>query len=579
MALVYIATFATTCTVFLMSPVRQMADSRYTLLVCEALLRDGSLRLDRFFEPPLDPMRFPDLEGTRLPYPIEQRGSHLYSFFPPGTPVLTLPLYAVLRPFGFGAVDDKGRYDFQQEERAQGVLAAIVTAGLTVVLLAMARTLLPLRWSLLVALGSAFGTPMWSTASRALWSDTWGIALLGLALLLLLRAETVGRRPNLPLLATLLAWTFFVKPTYAIPIAAISVLVLRRGRCLAYVTVGLGWLLVFLAFAWSLYRGPLPTYYATRELAWEVFWPSLSGSLASPSRGLLTCVPVMCFVAYLAPHGLRRLAVPGLAIVAAASVGGYLLLLAFFPIWWAGHCFGARHMTALVPWFALLAVLGLHATRDERGGGPRLGSLEALAGAALLSLSVAIQARGAILADTSAWNYSPNDVDLHPKRLWDWSHPQALAGLVPPVYEVGTTILPADPSSDLFLRAGFGGRGEDSRRTIASRAELWFDVDGPGPATLRVDLEPLPVSSTPQRVIVELNGRPLATLNLDPPERAAHDIPLPTGTLARRNRLTLLLPDAVDTPDPGTPAPIQLAIRLFGVRIVSDSRPGRSLAR
>jgi hypothetical protein len=536
-----------------------MADSRYSLLVCEALLRDGSLRLDRYFELPLDPERFPDLAPSRYPYQVEPVGGHLYSFFPPGTHLLTVPLYALLRPFGIAAVDAGGRYDFQREERAQAVLAAMVTAGLAVALFAMARTLLPPGWSLLVALGSAFATPMWSTASRALWSDTWGIALLGVSLHLLVRAEVAGRRPNLPLLATLLAWMFFVKPPYAIPIAAISVLVLRRGRCLPYLAVGLAWLLAFVGYSWSLYGRPLPTYYMTRQLVTDMIWPSLAGGLASPSRGLLTCVPIVGFVVYLAARRVGPLVAAGLAAVAAGSIFGHLLLMAFFPVWWGGHGFGPRYMTGLVPWFALLAVLALRARLDAGGGRLRMSRPEALAGCLLLSLSVAIHARGAAALETSAWNYSPSDVNLHPRRLWDWAHLQALAGLVPPLYELGATVTASHPSADLFFRAGFGGREGNGRQTIADRAELWFDLREPGPATLSLDLEPDRSSGSRALVGVEINGRPVGSLRLDAPERAVHDIPLPNGVLAHRNRLALVLSDP--------PQPLGQVLRLFAVRI------------
>jgi hypothetical protein len=537
-ALSYLAVFAVAFAVYLASPVRQLADSRYSLLVCEALLRDETLYLDRYFVQPLDPQRFPDVSPGRQPYQVEHVGGHLVSFFPPGTHALALPFYAVLRASGIRAVDEAGEYDLGEEERAQATIAALVTAGLAVVLLAMARTLLPPGLSLLVALGAAFGTPLWSTASRALWSDTWGVALIGLAALLVLRAEAAGRPANHPLLATLLAWAYFVKPPYAIPIAAISLLVLRRGRCLSFLVVGLSWLLAFVGYSWFLYGRPLPTYYMTRQLVHDMVWASLSGGLVSPSRGLLIYVPVVCFVAYLVARERRRLPLPALAAVAAASIGGHLLLLAFFPAWWGGHGYGPRYMTGLVPWFALLAILGLRA-RLDRADEPRLRRWEAVAGGLLLAASVALHARGSTALETSAWNYSPDDVDQHPDRLWDWGHPQGLAGLVPPVYDPGRAIRADQPSSDLFFRAGFGPPELGFRTAGAGRAEIWFDLRSPSAGTLYLELQPED-AVTPQPIAVELNGRRLSTLAPAPSSRTTHAIPLPPGLLSFRNRMGLV---------------------------------------
>jgi hypothetical protein len=45
-----------------------------------------------------------------------------------------------------------------------------------------------------VAAGTAFGTQVWSTASRALWNETWGILLLTSAIWMLVKAETRPQR-------------------------------------------------------------------------------------------------------------------------------------------------------------------------------------------------------------------------------------------------------------------------------------------------------------------------------------------------------------------------------------------------
>ncbi|PYS81494.1 MAG: hypothetical protein DMF70_09205 [Acidobacteria bacterium] len=48
-------------------------------------------------------------------------------------------------------------------------------------------------------------------------------------------------------------------------------------------------------------------------------------------------------------------------------------------------------------------------------------------GAALLLISVGINARGAMNGATAVWNQKPVNVDEHPERVWDWKDPQFLA--------------------------------------------------------------------------------------------------------------------------------------------------------
>jgi len=50
--------------------------------------------------------------------------------------------------------------------------------------------------------------------------------------------------------------------------------------------------------------------------------------------------------------------------------------------------------------------------------------------AILLGVSGFIHSRGARTMDVYLWNVSPANVDQNPARLWDWSDPQFLRGLL-----------------------------------------------------------------------------------------------------------------------------------------------------
>lgn len=69
--------FIVTCTVFLVSHVRQVADSRYSMLVSESLLHHGSFSLDHYVIPGLVPEQqiAPGFGGI---YQLELVGGHVY---------------------------------------------------------------------------------------------------------------------------------------------------------------------------------------------------------------------------------------------------------------------------------------------------------------------------------------------------------------------------------------------------------------------------------------------------------------------------------------------------------------------
>ena len=412
--------FIITSAIFLASPVRGLTDSRYTPLVGEALLRHGSFALDQWF-----------VGRTNLSYQLERVGGHVYYRYPPGGPILVTPLVWVLARLGLSTVAPDGRYDSHGDRYVQAVLAALLMALLAVMFLRTALLILPPRWSWLVALAGALGTQVWSTASRVLWSDTFLTLILGAVVWLLVLHETGRRRMSAPLLATLLAWGYFCRPTASLAIVAITLYLMRyhRGLVGSYLATGAAWIVVFVTYSWLTFGTLLPTYYRTGAFSLHSFGSGLLGILLSPSRGQLVFVPLTLFVAYLVGRYWQSLPLPRLIMPALLSVLGHVALIALFEQWHGGHSYGPRYLTALVPWLVLLAALGLRALFERRAPAMRI---ELAAGAMLLACSVLVQARGTCARATWEWNKTPDDVSLHPERVWDWWDPQPLAGLLPP---------------------------------------------------------------------------------------------------------------------------------------------------
>ena len=240
-------------------------------------------------------------------------------------------------------------------------------------------------------------------------------------------------RPGPVLLATCLSWLYFARPTFSISIAAVALylLVYHRAILIPFVATACFWLGCFVAYAEYHFGQLLPSYYQSRNFNFSTsFWEGLAGSLISPSRGLLTYVPILMFVAYLLVR-YRQTLRTRLFVLAISVVGVHMIMISGFVMWWAGHCYGPRLSTDLVPWFALLGILAVEARLKWREQNPTQDSLlrwrtEWSFAALLLLCSMIFNGIGAISADAWAWNSRPANIDDNPSRLWDWKAPQFL---------------------------------------------------------------------------------------------------------------------------------------------------------
>ncbi len=430
-AIIFLVTFL----VFLISPVRTVTDSRYEMMFSEHLLRQHSFSMEGSAFPSL-PGKSPGEihgRGTDLPYQLIPIGERFYYLYPVGSVILSMPYVALANSMGLSALDQNGIYNHRGELWLEAGLAALLMAAFSVIVFLTARLLLPFRWSLLIAAAAAFGTQIWSTASRAVWSHTWGVFILGFVLWLVLRAETKQTRLRPILLATCLSWLYFVRPTFSISITAIALylLIYRRAILLPFAVTACFWLGSFVAYAQYHFGQLLPPYYQSRSFNFSTsFWEGLAGSLISPSRGLLIYVPVLMFVAYLLVR-YRQTLRTRLFVLAISVVGVHIIMISGFVMWWAGHSYGPRLSTDLVPWFALLGILAVEARLRWRDKNPTQDSVvrrrtEWSFAALLLLCSIILNGIGAISADAWHWNAQPANVDKEPGRLWDWKAPQFL---------------------------------------------------------------------------------------------------------------------------------------------------------
>ncbi len=335
---------------------------------------------------------------------------------------------------GISAASPDGSYSREGEAKIEARLAALLMAGLSSVIFLTGRLLLPFWWSLLIAYGSALGTQIWSTASRSLWSDTWGIFILGLVVWMLVGVEIKRYRLRPILLATLLSWLYFVRPTFSIPIIAITIYLFlyHRPSFIRYALTGAAWLTVFIGYSEHYFGQMLPNYYQANRLSFDTFWLALAGNLVSPSRGLLLYVPILFFVAYLLLRCRSALALPKLIMMSLSVIIIHMIVVSGFVPWYGGHCYGPRYSTGIVPWFSLLGILAVDARLRWRAIGSVKDSnfrwrTEWAFGAILFLSSMTLNALGATAHRTWLWNSRPINVDEKPERVWEWKYPQFLA--------------------------------------------------------------------------------------------------------------------------------------------------------
>jgi hypothetical protein len=123
---------------------------------------------------------------------------------------------------------------------------------------------------------------------------------------------------------------------------------------------------------------------------------ALPAVLFSPSRGLFIFVPVLVFVFYLAIRYWRTIPYPRLALLALSMIALHVLLIALWPSWWGGYCYGPRLLTDAVPWMTLFAILVVAAHFADHSA-KHFTRIELTAGFALLALSIVINGKGGTL--------------------------------------------------------------------------------------------------------------------------------------------------------------------------------------
>jgi hypothetical protein len=394
------------------------SDPQLSLLVSQAILEQGTIRLDAYM----------DLPGFDLgPWIVENSNGHVYYYWPIGPSILSVPYVWLLNQFGLDMAV------VQDNNWAQNLLSAILCTLIFVLLYRLCRQYLA-RWpSLLIATLSVLGTGLISTMGTALWNINFAVLFIVLLLLQLAQLDQEGAKAANPYwMGFLLFAAFFCRPSTSVFILLVLVYLLLkdRGLFLRTAATALVLLAIYIGLFWLEYGQPFQEYYSVVRVGIYSFdLPTvLYGLFLSPSRGLLVFSPFLTLVAAAALccfQGIRRSPLFWLAL---AWFGLHTAMVSRSTRWWGGHSFGPRVLTEVLPALIVLTIL---LWRNLTGGSNQ--RLRYAVAAAYLILGLAAvfinSYQGLYNVSTQRWNgfqFAPN-IDRHPRYLLDWQNPQFLA--------------------------------------------------------------------------------------------------------------------------------------------------------
>ena len=355
-------------------------------------------------EPPKAPR---SLGGPPAPGPNDR----ICSIFPPGVGLLALP---VMLPFALLASPEPAVFI-----PAGHLAAALIEALATLLLWSVLGRFVSARWALGLILLYVLGTSVRTVSSQALWQHPGVHLAISGALWLVLRETPVSRAWELAAGVALGLGTV-VRQTTALVALGIAGLEPRRAALgVAGLLIGilplLAWNRIAFGDAFEQGYGPKPF-----DLNIAV---GLYGLLLSPSRGLLVYAPYLVFACAALVLAWRRdgpvaSRLRGLSIVWVATLAVY----ATYAEWWGGRVFGPRFLDDLAP--VLFAALAW---------GIGQGLLASVAARLMFFLmaawSLLLFNAAALVYSHERWDLRPQNVNVFPERLFDWSDPQWLAVL------------------------------------------------------------------------------------------------------------------------------------------------------
>ncbi len=419
-AFIAITLFFLTFLIYFRSQNTFTSDSMWAVHIASSIIHSGNINLDEYEQIVTDQGFFGTI-GSKV-------NGHILPRFPVGNSILTIPIVWIIEHTKHLS-EQQSFYQYLQQTSPldpyliaiQHFTASLITALIFPVLYYIGCKRLNTTLVLVGVLSFAFGTSAYSTASRVLWQHGPSMLMLAIALSLFVKGE---RDPRAVQWAGLpLALSFIVRPTNGIPIFVLTIVVFLRYRkqLLGYL---LSATVVAVPFIWSnllAYAYFLPPYYLPQRIGSSThFWEALIGNLISPSRGLFVFSPILIFALYGMVAKFRRVRFTAVESAMVIIIGLHWLMISTFGHWWAGHSYGPRFFTDMMPYMTYFLLIGLHELNRQTSR-DRFRQIGMGIFAVFASISIGIHYIGANQPAVLSWYKWPLEVDTYASvRLWDW---------------------------------------------------------------------------------------------------------------------------------------------------------------
>ena len=236
------------------------------------------------------------------------------------------------------------------------VVAAFITA-ISVALMYLAISKISNRkWlNLLLVAFFAFGTPLFTIASRGLWMHTTSLLLISLLIYILLKNELNKRSVFwMSLLMGVLVLIRLTNIIIVIPVG-LYLLIQNKKNLFPVLLGGLPAILTLMYTNFLFYGSVLSNGYVARDdFHWTTsYLESLPGYFVSPARGFLFLTPLL-LIGFSLIFKFNKLSLLSKMFMAICLI--QILVMGKWWAWEGANAFGARMLTEIIPFLFVLTV-------------------------------------------------------------------------------------------------------------------------------------------------------------------------------------------------------------------------------
>lgn len=329
----------------------QSEDTLPALFLPASLALEGNFDLDEYFE--LLVSKYPQPDGARVPFYLEEVDEHLYSAFTVISPILAVPIYFFPLRLGLPVT-------FQTIGLLGHLSASLIVAASVAILYRVFRlSSVDRRLSTILSLVYAFGTCSFGLSSQGMWQHGASQLMFSLVLYFLVKGL---REPKTAVWAGLfLGLATLARPTGAVVVFILSIYFFKKygwRQFVRYSLLGLIPLGLFLAIPGAS-TGVLAGYGSQVGSSWTAPFPGgFLGLWFSTSKGVLTYSPVFIFSLVSIWLLVKRKTEVSEEIFywVFACVMAHSLVVGKWYSWYGGWAFGYRMMTDMLPFLVFLLV-------------------------------------------------------------------------------------------------------------------------------------------------------------------------------------------------------------------------------